>query len=51
MDGDLLRSGWSWFRFQKIGPSEEIPKVVLDGPRTVCVICVMLCYCHEKITC
>ena len=19
----------------------------LDSPRTVCVICVMLCYCHE----
>ena len=23
----------------------------LDSPQTVCVICVMLCYCHEKITC
>ena len=29
------------------GPSEEITRVVLDGPRTVCVNCVMLCYCHE----
>ena len=26
---------------------KKIPIVVLDGPRTVCVICVMLCYCHE----
>ena len=37
MDGDLLRPGWPWFQFQKIGPIEEIPRVVLDSPRTVCV--------------
>ena len=47
MDGDLLRPGWSWFGSKRFGPSEEIPRVVLDGPWTVCVICVMLCYCHE----
>ena len=35
MGGDLLRPGWPWFRFQKIGPSEEIPSVVLNSPRTV----------------
>ena len=23
----------------------------LDNPWTVCVVCVMLCYCHERITC
>ena len=30
------------------------PYSVLDSPRTVCVIClncVVLCYCHERITC
>ena len=32
---------------KRFGPSEEIPRVVLAGPRTVCVICVMLCYFHE----
>ena len=25
----------------------KIPRMVLDSPRIVCVICVMLCYCHE----
>ena len=37
MDGDLLRPGWPCFRFQKIWPSEEIPKVVLDSLWTICV--------------
>ena len=35
MGGDLLRPEWVWFRFQNIGPSEEIPCVVLNSPRTV----------------
>ena len=32
---------------KRFEPSEEIPRVVLDGPRNVCVFCVMLCYFHE----
>ena len=35
------------FGSKRFGPSEEIPRMVLDSPRTVCVIYVMLCYCHE----
>ena len=29
MDGDVLRPGWPCFRFQKLGPSEEIPNVAV----------------------
>ena len=29
MDEDVLRSEWSCFRFQKLGPSEEIPNAVV----------------------
>ena len=29
MDGDVLRPGWSCFRFQKLEPSEEIPNVAV----------------------
>ena len=38
MDGDLLRPEWPLFRFQKIWTELEIPRMVLDSPRTVCVI-------------
>ena len=29
MDGDILRPGWPCFRFQILGLSEEIPRVVV----------------------
>ena len=29
MDGDILRPGWPCFRFQRLGLSEEIPRVVV----------------------
>ena len=29
MNGDILRPGWSCFRFQRLGISEEIPRVVV----------------------
>ena len=29
MDGDILRPGWQCFRFQRLGLSEEIPRVVV----------------------
>ena len=29
MDGDILRSGWPCFQFQRLGMSEEIPRVVV----------------------
>ena len=35
------------FGSKRFGPSKEIPRVVLDSPRTVCVACAMLCYFHE----
>ena len=31
MDRDVLRPGWPCFRFQKLGPSEEIPSVVVNS--------------------
>ena len=35
MGRDFLRPGWPWFGSKRFGPSEEIPGVVLDSPRTV----------------
>ena len=29
---------------KRFGPSEEIPRMVLDSPRTVCVACVIFVY-------
>ena len=29
MDGDILRLGWSCFQFQRLGLSDEIPRVVV----------------------
>ena len=29
MNGDILRLGWPCFRFQRLGISEEIPRVVV----------------------
>ena len=29
MDGDILRPRWSCFQFQRLGLSDEIPRVVV----------------------
>ena len=47
MDRDLLWLDGRVFGSKRFEPSEEIPIVVLDSPWTVCVVCMMLCYCHE----
>ena len=30
MDGDILRLGWSCFQLQRLGLSNEIPRVVVE---------------------
>ena len=51
MDGDLLRPGWPWFRFQKI-LTELRNHYNGFGLSTDCLgdFCDVV-YCHEKITC
>ena len=34
MDEDILRSGWPCFRFQRLGLSEEIPRMVVNSFET-----------------
>ena len=34
MDGDVLRPGWPCFRFQRLGLSEEIPRMVMNSFET-----------------
>ena len=29
MDGDIMRLGWPCFQFQRLGLSDEIPRVVV----------------------
>ena len=44
MDRDTLRPGWPCFQFQRLGLSEEIPRVVSHSPElTVDCLCVALC--------
>ena len=52
MDGDLLRPGWLWVLVPK--DLDRLKKSLeWFGQSTgyLCDLCVMLCYCHEKITC
>ena len=30
MDGDIFRPGWPCFQFQRLGLSDEIPRVVIE---------------------
>ena len=39
---DILRLGWPCFQSQRLGLSEEIPRVVLDSPETDRGLCVLL---------
>ena len=41
MDEDLLRLDGRVFSSKRFGPSEQIPRMILDSPRTVCVACVI----------
>ena len=34
MDENILRPGWPCFQLQRLGLSDEIPRVVLDSPET-----------------
>ena len=34
MDGNILRPGWLCFQLQRLRLSDEIPRVVLDSPKT-----------------
>ena len=43
MDGDLLRPGWPWFRFQKIWTELRNPYSGFGQSTDFCVACVMLC--------
>ena len=55
MDEDIWRPGWPCFQFQKLGPSEEIPSVVVDSFEavgwtfhvTLCVVCVVWTFQNE----
>ena len=39
MDMDVRRPKWPFFQFQKFGPSEEIPSVVVDSFEIVASDC------------
>ena len=52
MDGDLLRHGWPWISVPKdLDRLNKSLKWFGQSTDCLCDVCVMLCYCHEKITC